>query len=248
MTMKTTSRVAKKSGHFRAKIASREAIAGRSDITLSQPGKMPSYGWSLPAGMACPASKATVARHKGNAVCSSCYAKEGNYRFPNVQASLEKRFAFVRASLAQDNGDTFVRTMVDMVSRAVKVTGPYFRIHDSGDFFHPMYVDCWRRIAEALPDVRFWAPTREHLRPMMLPSLRALAALPNVTIRPSAEAVDAPAPDVGGLAKGSAVRRAGLPVLTDNACPATEGEPSCDAHACRKCWDSPETSVTYRLH
>jgi len=104
------------------------------------------------------------------AVCSHCYADGvGNYGFPNVRKALATRMAFVRESLTKDNGDTFVATMVDMIIRAVKVTGPYFRIHDSGDFFHPLYVDCWRRIALALPTVQFWAPTREYLRPMMLP-------------------------------------------------------------------------------
>jgi hypothetical protein len=230
----------------RPKIAARKALAGRSDITLSAPGKMPSYGWSLPAGKACPASKATITRHGSAAICDSCYAKGGNYLFPNVRRSLDARMSFVVDSLKADNGDTFVRTMIDMVSRAVKVTGPYFRIHDSGDFFHPLYVDCWRRVAEALPDVRFWAPTREWLRPMMRPSLEKLAALPNVTIRPSAEALEHPAPVVPGLACGSAVSVGDI--AGHRTCPATTDIPQCDAHGCRACWDMPLTPITYRLH
>jgi Gene product 88 len=235
----------------RPRIAARQVNG--PDVTLSAPGKMPSYGWSLPAGKACPASKKTIADHGENAVCGGCYAKTGNYRFPNVAKALDDRMRFVMDSLKADNGATFVTAMVAMVRKAVAVTGPYFRIHDSGDFFHPAYVDAWKRIAEALPDVRFWAPTREYLRPYMMPSLVAFAALPNVTVRPSAAAIDEPAPVIPGLSAGSSVRSSRtLPTLqasgAENVCPATTtGNPSCDAHGCRKCWDD-AAPVAYALH
>jgi hypothetical protein len=39
--------------------------------------------------------------------------------------------------------------------------GKWVRIHDSGDFFSPAYFEAWLRIAEATPDVRFYAYTKE---------------------------------------------------------------------------------------
>jgi hypothetical protein len=39
--------------------------------------------------------------------------------------------------------------------------GKWVRIHDSGDFFSPQYFEAWLRIAEATPDVRFYAYTKE---------------------------------------------------------------------------------------
>ena len=39
-----------------------------------------------------------------------------------------------------------------------------FRVHDAGDLFSAKYINCWIRICEALPDIRFWFPTREHVQ------------------------------------------------------------------------------------
>lgn len=217
-------------------------------ITLSAPSKMPGYSWGLPAGATCPAAKGTIREHGDLAVCSACYAKGGNYRFPTVKDSQAARFQFVRHSLKHNGGNEFVAALVSMISRAVDATkDPVFRIHDSGDFYCPEYVGAWRRIAEALPQVHFWASTREYLRDAMLPSLRRFAALPNVTVRPSAARIGDPAPIVDGLQAGTAV---GVGKIEAHAtCPATHGDkPSCDANNCRACWYAKDTPVNYMLH
>ncbi len=36
----------------------------------------------------------------------------------------------------------------------------FFRIHDSGDFFEKEYLRQWKMIADRLPDITFWAPSR----------------------------------------------------------------------------------------
>ena len=107
--------------------------------------------------------------------------------------------------------DTFVSTMVATIRRA---RNPYFRVHDSGDLFSPAYTWAWVRIVQALPDIRFWFPTRSW-RPITMTrmspagrmawelALTALNAEPNVTVRPSALFFNAPAPRIPGLAAGS---------------------------------------------
>ena len=218
---------------------------------LSQPSKMPGHSFSLPAGPTCPASKLSIKEFGAASTCSMCYAKQGNYRFKYVQIAQQNRFAAVRSSIAENAGQAFVDGMVAEIARVTKNRADkVFRIHDSGDFFNTAYVECWVRIAEALPGVRFWAPTREHLRPVMLPALRRLAALPNVTLRPSAPEVNTPAPEIEGLGPGSAVYALASDVPADHhICPATNSEDhTCDGHGCRRCWMKSGGPVVYMAH
>lgn len=217
---------------------------------LSSPSKMPGASWNLPAGSSCPASKLAAKLHGNASTCHKCYAKTGRYGTNVVKAAMQRRFDFVLQSLRDDNGDSFVSTMVAEITRVYRKREPVFRVHDSGDMFSPEYVRCWIRIAQALPHIRFWVPTREWIRPQMLPVLRELHALPNVTVRPSALRRNDPAPVVEGLGPGSAVydKQEQVPEGT-NTCPATgSGEHSCDAHGCRRCWDRDEKPVAYLYH
>ena len=55
------------------------------------------------------------------------------------------------------------------------------RIHDSGDFFSPKYIDQWTKIAKANPDVMLYAYTKSH-HPILKQKLKELQSLPNVNI------------------------------------------------------------------
>lgn len=121
----------------------------------------------------------------------------------------------------------------------------YFRVHDSGDLFSPAYTQMWTRVCANLPEVRFWFPTRmwphggKAVRLTTIAAVQELAALPNVTVRPSALQFDDPAPTVDGYGPGSSAAREGYN------CPAHEQNNEC--RACRACWDSPD-GVIYRYH
>lgn len=81
----------------------------------------------------------------------------------------------------------------------------YVRLHDSGDFEDPRAARIWKRVAELMPDVKFWAPTTAQVDPRMVQPLRELNSLRNVTVRPSALRLDEAAPEVPGLSAGSAI-------------------------------------------
>lgn len=213
---------------------------------LSTPAKMPGWSFNLPAGRACPAARLANKKLGDQSGCHSCYALTGNYLRPTVRSAQERRFKFVLDSLANDGGDTFVYTMIAEIRRCVAIGDPYFRIHDSGDFFSPAYAECWYRICAAIPEVHFWAPTREWSRPLMLPALRKLASLPNVAIRPSALGVTDAPPVVLGLHAGTNI----IPEFTAGpVCPATgPGDHTCDAHGCRSCWLKKDQPVHYVVH
>jgi hypothetical protein len=208
---------------------------------LTRPGKMPGFSFSLPAGVTCPASK-IANRLKGPlSICGACYAMSGNYTWPTVRNAQMRRLAWVRAGLA--NGH-FVRDMIAELARCVDPTDPHFRVHDSGDLFSIPYAKAWVAICTALPWIKFWIPTREWVRPLMLPVLQELAALPNVTVRPSALGSEDPAPSIPGLSAGTTVHVEETAI----SCPATATAfKHCDDHGCRRCW-SKVGAVSYVAH
>ena len=224
-------------------------------VTLTAPAKMPGYSWSIPAGKTCPSARATVKEYGQAAVCASCYVVDletgngrGNYRFPTVQTAQARRFSWLLRCLKNDPQEA-VDGLVALVSAAVEFTGDnVFRVHDSGDLFNAAYIDVWHGVAVALPDVKFWIPTREYLRDVQLPALRRLASLQNVSVRPSAAVVGQAAPIVDGLSAGTAVALPGDVPTGHKVCPATStDEASCDAHDCRMCWTK-DIPVAYMAH
>jgi hypothetical protein len=127
----------------------------------------------------------------------------------------------------------------------------YFRVHDAGDMFSPAYAACWLEVCQRLTKTKFWIPTRAWQQPSgllpvfdpILNTLQKLAALPNVTVRPSALDFGDPPPVVRGLDAGSTAEFAAAGVWD---CPA----PTQDGHcgSCRHCWDEPAVPVTYDRH
>jgi hypothetical protein len=122
-------------------------------------------------------------------ICQTCYATGGQYSTGHVQFAQALRFAwaqqaiYVPVELPGGRASTaFVETMVYAIANAnyelagsarlnkktglIDVEPPeptgrkFFRIHDSGDFFNQDYLEQWKLIADRLPEVTFWAPTR----------------------------------------------------------------------------------------
>ena len=92
---------------------------------LSAPSKMPGPAYNLPA-VAC-ITGAKLVKVPGS-VCAGCYALKGRYRFPNVQAALNRRLK----SLEHPD---WIRAMVVLIDKA-----PWFRWHDSGDLQGPEHL------------------------------------------------------------------------------------------------------------
>lgn len=78
-----------------------------------------------------------------------CYAKKGAYIWSNVSPAFEKRYEVTK----QHN---FPEIMVEEI---IKRKADYVRVHDSGDFYSPEYLQKWITIAKMLPNVRFYAYT-----------------------------------------------------------------------------------------
>ena len=79
-----------------------------------------------------------------------CYAKKGNYTFPSVIKGLNNRY-----NLSQT--DDFIPQM----NATIILERPtHVRIHDSGDFYSPSYLQKWIDIATDNKEVIFYAYTK----------------------------------------------------------------------------------------
>jgi len=78
--------------------------------------------------------------------------------------------------------EDFVPKMIDMIGEAKKKGKiKAIRVHDSGDFYSPQYIDKWNEIAKAHPDMTFYAYTKSH-HPKLRERLNELEKLPNFNI------------------------------------------------------------------
>lgn len=123
------------------------------------------HTWSLPAGSTCP--------YRTELCYNNCYARKYRFKSPHVRMALARSLNAVR------DLDQFVSRMSrEIVSRKVQV----LRIHVSGDFYSPEYLDAWVKIAQAAPLVRFFAFTRSWRGEEFAAGFKALAKLRNVRL------------------------------------------------------------------
>jgi hypothetical protein len=79
-----------------------------------------------------------------------CYAQKGNYkRFPSVRNGMEKKYQLTK----QPN---FVELMNKEI---IKKKPDFIRVHDSGDYYSPEYLNKWLSIAKENPKVKFYSYT-----------------------------------------------------------------------------------------
>lgn len=79
-----------------------------------------------------------------------CYAQKGNYkRFPSVRNGMEKKYKLTKQS-------NFVQLMNKEI---IKKKPDFIRVHDSGDYYSPGYLNKWLTIAKDNPKVKFYSYT-----------------------------------------------------------------------------------------
>lgn len=199
-------------------------------LSLSQPSKMPCQGWSIPATACKVGSK--LAQVEGS-ICYDCYALKGFYRMGNVQSALAER-------LQQMDSPLWVDSMVAKI-KATEKSG-FFRWFDSGDLQSMAHLKKIVRIAIALPEIRFWLPTKEYT--LISEYVELFGSFPqNLTVRLSAYMVDKAGPN--SLAEHLGVTTSEVSTQSGT-CPApTQGNKCGD---CRNCWDKSVQTVVYKLH
>jgi len=173
---------------------------------------------------------AALAKIKGS-TCAGCYALKANYQYPSVKAAHAKRAAGL-------DHPQWADAMVYLIGSSGET---YFRWHDSGDLQHLQHLINIVKIAEALPAVSFWLPTRE--KAIVNSYLRAFNAFPsNLVVRVSAAMVDSASP--AGYDHTSTVHNSAAP--EGFACPASKQGNKC--MECRACWNRDIKNVSYLQH
>jgi hypothetical protein len=190
---------------------------------LSSPSKMPGPSFNLPASACITGAKLV---NVPGSTCSGCYALKGRYRFPNVQAALQRR-------LAKLHSPRWVDAMVTLIDN-----DPVMRWHDSGDIQSAKHLTNIFEVCNRTPDTMHWLPTREArfiklLDPDVVPKNLKIVLSDHMNdqkVQPSWW------PYTSG-------------VTTDHGsvtCPASrQGNKCLD---CRKCWDRETKRVIYGKH
>jgi hypothetical protein len=147
-------------------------------LTISQPnsklGQIQAPSLSLPAGYSCPFAKVckSLAHRHGKKAFGGkaikdygdvrCYAASAEVSYPTVRRMRWRNYDLLmsvgKKGGAQAMADLLVRSLrhYEQNNGAIRV----FRIHDSGDFFSPDYLDAWIECAKAMPGVLFYAYTK----------------------------------------------------------------------------------------
>ena len=188
---------------------------------LSKPSKMPGPAYNLPASKCVTGSK--LVKIPGS-VCHGCYALKGRYRFPNVQAALERRLKAIRTP-------EWVNAMIQLIK-----PHKFFRWHDSGDIQSLEHLQNIFRVCRGTPDTKHWLPTRE--APIMK-HISVNEVPRNLIIRFSSHMINQ-AP-VNFWAWTSTVTTG-----KDRTCPAPDQGNQCKD--CRACWDRTVKNISYGKH
>ncbi len=212
---------------FNAGIRSK-AAAIKVTGSLGKPSKMPGLSYGISAKL-CKVG-AALAKIKGS-TCHNCYALKANYSYPSVQAAHAKRAAGI-------DDPNWTSAMVYLIEKSGET---YFRWHDSGDLQSFQHLLNIVTIAEKLPAVSFWLPTRE--KALINQYMRAFGDFPaNLCVRVSAAMVDSNAPT--GYTNTSTVHND--KAAQGFSCPAqSQGNKCLD---CRACWNKSIANVSYRQH
>ena len=201
---------------------------------LSKPSKMPGFAYGTPAA---DCKIGSILRAAGkHTVCGSCYAHKGMYGFPVVKAAQKRRLAIL---LADPNAwaDKMVLLLKRKYARKIGAER-VFRWHDSGDVQSVDHLEAIFKIANALPDIRFWLPTKEYA--LVRKFLQENACPQNLVIRVSAPVLGSAAPAIPGTVSSTVEAGIGY------ACPAPKQGNACED--CRACWDNSVLSVDYHRH
>ena len=201
---------------------------------LSNPSKMPGLSYGTPA----PACKVgAILRKKAGSVCFGCYAHKGMYVFPVVKKAQARRL-----EILSSNMEKWRVNMTALLARKyAKKTGPdaVFRWHDSGDIQSMEHLSAMVKIADDLPGIQFWIPTKEYQ--VVRNWTKANGPFPaNLVVRVSAPMVGQAIAPIPGTVSSTVSTGIG------HVCPAPTQENECGD--CRACWDPRVANVDYHKH
>ncbi|MCE9567411.1 MAG: hypothetical protein K8U57_35875 [Planctomycetes bacterium] len=127
------------------------------------------WHFDLPPIRACPGRSEECEAH--------CYGLRGRYVFPQVKERLEWCFEMSKRK-------DFTRLLADEIYRKGILV---VRFHVVGDLYSPGYAEKVRQVVEQSSHCTFFLYTRSYTVPAILPVIRDLAKLPNMSVWLSAD-------------------------------------------------------------
>lgn len=200
--------------------------------SLSITSKMPCDSYGLPIS-ACKTGEKL--KHIKDSVCSFCYAASGSYVWNNTINAQEARLKAL-------NDPLWTQAMIKQLQGK-----KLFRWHDSGDI---QGIDHFKNIcliAEALPECKFWLPTREY---SIIKEYAAKNTIPkNLIIRLSAYYIDQPVKIPKSLQGIENIVIANVHFKNEpigKECLAYKNNNECGS--CRDCWNTDIKAISYKKH
>jgi hypothetical protein len=115
------------------------------------------YNWTIPAlGVKLDDGRVIRTCPQAGVCAQFCYARNGTFKFPTAKKAHARNLV-----MALDNLDGWKADMIQELRHKRYRGGKYVRIHDAGDFYNEEYLRAWMEIAESIPDVTFYAYTKE---------------------------------------------------------------------------------------
>ena len=200
--------------------------------TLSNPSKMPAFGWGISAKKCVTGAK--LAKIKGT-ICSKCYALKGRYVFKNVFNAHEVR----RKAIEEIEWVDYMAELLTLKYKNLDKSKRYHRWFDSGDiqsFGHLMKIF---EVCELTPQIRHWLATREY---QLINQLDVKDVPKNLCLRVSAIKVDSKPPTFWKWTSGVHKDKKAI----GRECPAYKQNG--EGGSCRACWSRKVKQVSYKEH
>lgn len=180
--------------------------------------------------------------------CNKCYALKLAKVYPSAAKSWADNLDLFRAAVKNDQLLEWCEAIahqIDSISKnkvKKKVSGAlYHRWFTAGDLDSVEMLRAFVKVAEMLPHIKFWLPTRE--KAIVNQYKATLGIVPtNMVIRVSAAMVDAKPLKT---ANTSTTHNKGNKASGFN-CPAQKQNGSCGD--CSQCWNKETKNVSYELH
>lgn len=178
-----------------------------------------------------------LAKIKGS-VCHQCYAKRGSGIYPNVKKGRTNNTIAIIDQTKIDGLKKWASAMTVLINSRCKIG--FHRWHDAGDLQSLEHYQAIIKIAENLPHIRFWLPTKES---NIIKNHKG--SIPdNLCIRLSGSMIDGLPPKVKkGLNTSTVHKNMGAHGFV---CPAPAQNNSCGE--CTACYSKNVLNVSYYKH
>lgn len=88
-----------------------------------------------------------------------CFAASEEVNYKNTYNMRRRNFELIKETLA-NGGPSAVENLADLINRSLNTNIKYVRIHESGDFYDPRYLQAWIKVANDNPTMIFYAYTK----------------------------------------------------------------------------------------